>query len=68
MRHRYDFETCPERKGMDAMERACWDVGVALQDGRLFHGAFNLRMNLALPTSRTVEAFDRLGKYVLSSK
>ncbi len=41
-----------------------WDVGVAWQDGRAFHGPCHIRMNLALPLSRVQEAFDRLSKYV----
>ncbi len=51
-------------KTMDALLRACWDVGVALQDGRAFHGEHNLRINLALPHQYVVEAFDRLKRYV----
>ncbi len=51
-------------KTMDELERACWDVGVALQDGRMFHGEHHLRINLALPTRFVEEAFDRLKKYV----
>ncbi len=43
---------------------AGWDVGVAWQDGRAFHGPCHIRMNLALPLSRVQEAFDRLSKYV----
>ena len=50
---------------MDELEKACWDVGVAVQDGRMFHGEHNLRMNLALPTAYIEEAMDRLEKYVL---
>ena len=46
------------------VERACWDVGVAVQDGRMFHGPCALRINLALPLSKVKEAFDRLDKYV----
>lgn len=41
-----------------------WDVGVAWQDGRAFHGPCAIRMNLALPLSRVKEAFERLDKYV----
>ncbi len=47
----------------EVLERA-WDVGVAMQDGRPFHGPCHIRMNLALPLSRVQEAFDRLEKYV----
>ena len=35
-------------KTIDDVERACWDVGVAVQDGRQFHGPCHIRMNLAL--------------------
>lgn len=49
---------------IDQVEQAAWDVGVAVQDGRMFHGPCHLRMNLALPLSRVEEAFDRLGRYV----
>lgn len=49
---------------IDALEKAGWDVGVAWQDGRMFHGPCHIRMNLALPLSRVREAFERLRKYV----
>ena len=49
---------------VDEVLRACWDVGVIVQDGRPFHGACHLRMNLALPRSRVEDAFDRLARYV----
>ena len=49
---------------LEDVEKACWDVGVAVQDGRMFHGACHLRMNMALPKDRVVEAFDRMDKYV----
>lgn len=49
---------------LDEVERACWDVGVALQDGRQFHGKCSLRLNLALPTALLQEAVDRLEKHV----
>ena len=51
-------------KTIDDVERAAWDVGVAVQDGRMFHGPCHLRMNLALPLSRVQEAFSRLDQYV----
>lgn len=50
------------------VEKACWDVGVAIQDGRMFHGPCHLRMNLALPLSRVQEAFDRMDKYVFNAE
>lgn len=51
-------------KTMDELLKAGWDVGVAWQDGRPFHGEYGIRMNVALPHSRVVEAFDRLRAYV----
>ena len=44
--------------------QAGWDVGVAWQDGRPFHGPCHIRVNLALPLSRVREAMARLEKYV----
>lgn len=46
--------------------KAGWDVGVAWQDGRMFHGPCAIRMNLALPLGRVQEAFERLDKYVFN--
>ena len=54
-------------KTIDDVEHACWNVGVALQDGRQFHGKCHLRVNLALPLSRVQEAFARLDKYVFNA-
>ena len=54
-------------KTMDELLQAGWDVGVVWQDGRAFHGASHIRMNLALPFSRVQEAFDRLNKYVFNA-
>ena len=61
-----DFREWCEANGktMDQLEKACWDVGVALQDGRMFHGAWNLRINLAMPSQYVEEAFHRLKQYV----
>ena len=39
-------------KTIDQVQQAGWDVGVAWQDGRAFHGPCHIRMNLALPLSR----------------
>ncbi len=49
---------------IEEIEKAGWDVGVAWQDGRMFHGLHHIRLNLALPLSRVKEAFDRMKKYV----
>ncbi len=54
-------------KTIEEVEHACWNVGVALQDGRMFHGPCHLRINLALPLSRVQEAFHRLDKYVFNA-
>ena len=51
-------------KTIDQVQRAGWDVGVAWQDGRMFHGPCHIRMNLALPKARVEEAFRRLKEYV----
>ncbi len=55
-------------KTIEELEKACWDVGVALQDGRMFHGPCHLRLNLAHPFSRIVEAMERLDRYVFNAK
>jgi cystathionine beta-lyase len=48
------------------LERAGWRVGVAWQDGEMFHGPWSIRMNLALPLSRVQEAFERLRQHVFT--
>ena len=53
-------------KTIEDVEKAAWDVGVACQDGRMFHGPCHLRINLALPLSRVQDAFHRLDKYVFN--
>ena len=55
-------------KTIDEVEHAAWSVGVAVQDGKMFHGPCHLRINLALPLSRVREAFDRLDKYVFNAE
>ena len=45
---------------MDTLIRKGWEVGVFWQDGRPFHDPYAIRINLALPTERVKEAFDRL--------
>ncbi|HJD01124.1 MAG TPA: aminotransferase class I/II-fold pyridoxal phosphate-dependent enzyme [Candidatus Mediterraneibacter excrementavium] len=49
---------------LEELEKAGWDVGVIWQDGKMFHGEYSIRMNLALPLSRVKEAFRRLDEYV----
>ena len=54
-------------KTMDELLKAGWDVGVVWQDGRAFHGPTHIRINLALPLSRVIEAFHRLDQYVFNA-
>ncbi|BDR53340.1 aminotransferase [Bombiscardovia nodaiensis] len=49
--------------GMDELEQRLWDVGAAVQDGRMFKAPAALRMNLALPLSRLKEGLERMDKY-----
>ena len=49
---------------LDTILQRCWDVGVAVQDGRAFFGPCHIRMNLALPQARVEEAFRRMAEYV----
>ena len=52
---------------IDELQKAGVEVGVIWQDGRPFHHPCSIRMNLALPHSLVVEAFDRLDKYVFNT-
>ena len=54
-------------KTIDQVLKAGWDVGVAWQDGRMFHGKCCIRLNLALPTARVREAFERMDRYVFNT-
>lgn len=62
-----DFEKYCKEKNIYVGEvlKKGWDVGVAWQDGRPFNGKYAIRMNLALPYHKVVEAFDRLREYVI---
>ena len=55
-------------KTIEEVEKALWDVGVAVQDGKMFHGPCHLRMNLASPRSRIEEAFRRMDRYVFNAE
>ena len=55
-------------KTIQEVEKAGWDVGVAWQDGRMFHGEYAIRINLALPFSLVKEAFERMDKYVFNAE
>ena len=54
-------------KTLQELEHLCWQAGVALQDGKMFHGPCHLRINLALPLPRVQEAMDRLDRYVFNA-
>lgn len=54
-------------KTIEEVEKAGYRVGVAWQDGRMFHGLYSIRMNLALPLARVQEAFERLNQYVFNA-
>lgn len=54
-------------KTIDELEKNAWKVGVAWQDGRMFHGPCAIRMNVALPPSRVQEAMTRLDTYVFNA-
>ena len=54
-------------KTLDELLKAGVRVGVIWQDGRPFHGACSIRMNLALPTAVVQEAFARLDRYVFNA-
>lgn len=49
---------------LEQLEKRGWDVGVGWQDGKMFFGEGCIRINLALPHARVIEAFRRLQKYV----
>lgn len=49
---------------LDQLIELGYKYGVIWQDGRLFGGTCHIRMNLALPKSRVLEALKRLETYV----
>ena len=60
-------EWCKEHgKTMDELLRAGVRVGVIWQDGRPFNRPYAIRINLAVPHARVVDAMDRLDKYVFN--
>jgi len=56
------------RVSIDRLEEAGVEVGVMWQDGRMFNSPYSIRMNLALPYSKVVQAFERLDEYVFNKK
>lgn len=60
-------EWCREHNmPVDELMRKGIEYGVIWQDGRPFHGPYSIRMNVALPTARVKEAFERLDRYVFN--
>jgi cystathionine beta-lyase len=55
-------------KTIDELQALGYEAGVIWQDGRPFHGPYAIRMNLASPHTRVVEAFERLDKYVFNAE
>ena len=53
---------------IEELEHMLWDVGVMVQDGCMFNGTCHIRMNLASPKSRIVEAFDRMDRLVFNRR
>lgn len=51
---------------LEQLYKAGTDVGVMWQDGRPFNHPYAIRLNLALPKSKVIEAFERLDKYVFN--
>lgn len=51
---------------LDTLYNRGIEYGVLWQDGRPFHGEYNIRLNLALPHSLVVEAFDRMKQYIFA--
>ena len=60
---------CKEHNvSLDDVLAAGIEHGIIWQDGRMFHGPYAIRLNLALPTNKVREAFDRMEKYVFVKK
>lgn len=53
-------------KTMDELLEAGIRVGVVWQDGRPFHRPWAIRVNLAVPYARVVDAMERLDRYVFN--
>ena len=53
---------------IETLQKKGVEYGVLWQDGRPFHSDHAIRMNLAVPKSLVIEAFDRLDRYVFNAK
>ena len=51
---------------IDEVLRAGWNVGVGWQTGRAFGGNCHIRVNLALPKTKLMEALERMQEYVFT--
>ncbi|RVU69963.1 MULTISPECIES: MalY/PatB family protein [Lactobacillus] len=51
----------------ELLERG-WEYGIGWQDGKLFEGPTSIRLNLASPTYRIKDAFERMNKYVFNDE
>jgi cystathionine beta-lyase len=61
-------EWCKEHDmTLEELYKAGTDVGVMWQDGRPFHRPYAIRLNLALPKTSVIEAFERLDEYVFKA-
>jgi cystathionine beta-lyase len=61
-------EYCKEHDlTLEQLYKAGTDVGVMWQDGRPFHRPYAIRLNLALPKTSVIEAFERLDEYVFKA-
>ena len=62
-------EWCKEHHtDIEALEKKGVAYGVLWQDGRPFHSEYAIRMNLAVPHSMVIDAFDRLDRYVFNAE
>lgn len=60
-------EYCKEHNmTLEQLYKAGTDVGVMWQNGRPFNRPYAIRLNLALPKSKVIEAFERLDEYVFN--
>lgn len=56
------------RMTLEELLKSGCDVGIGWQDGSMFKVPNTIRVNLALPKSQIIEAFNRLDKYVFNVK
>lgn len=61
-----DLHDYLQKSGLSQKEvlKKGWDYGIGWQDGHQFEAPESIRLNLASPTARIREAFERMEKYV----